>query len=430
MFIVVGIDFHKTDLSIREQFSFNPESMEKVYQDIKKKFNQTLILSTCNRMEVYFNGYGNKQIAEKMIDWLINYCGFQQKSKVNQDIKKNFYSLYGNHAIIHLFEVASGLHSMVIGENQILNQLKNAYKISLKHIKLESMFNKLFQSALAVGKKVRTETEIGKGGMSLGSISVDLVKKLHEKNSNFSVVMIGAGEIAEEVLKSFAHHGKVKVFLCNRDPKKAKLLSEKYKSYFTTNHFPFEQRYEMVAQADITIVSTNSKNFLLKKKELATVLKNRNRFTFFIDLSVPRNIDPEIEELGDSVVYSLDDLYEIIQKNKQGRYQHINECKEIIYQFLEEVSEWYAKKNFFNLKKKWDKFLKQINEEKKLSKKPLVSNQSYNFFLKQFFKNFFEINNIGNLDVPQEKINNLMEKNFLVNSLNQVDLLNLSKDDK
>lgn len=413
MLIVVGIDYHKVHIDDREHFSVSEEDLPELYKRFTEFFNhasessltsfsdipstltphqvktskkleqqelQLVCISTCNRLEIYFNA--DKEQVASFIDWLMEIFLPTTGTKQNQQnvvlahreaIREKFYYYFAGGAERHLFSVAAGLHSMVLGENQILNQLKRAYQIAMELTNLSPYFHKLFQTAIAVGKRVRSETDISRGGMSLGSVTVDLIKKLYERDSEFKVGLIGAGEIAEEVLKSLAHHGKVEVEVCNRNPERAQKLIDSYQSYashFKARYIPFEERYVMAANADVVVVSTNASEYVLTNPDLVQVIGDTCRFGFFIDLSVPRNIDPKIEEINDLVVYTLDDLDRVIEESYSRRNDQVSQCEKIIEAELHKFGEWQNKRAVYGFKDQlhehWKKFVKNQNHKQQV----------------------------------------------------------------
>lgn len=391
MILIVGIDFHNMGVEEREIFSLSPDFLPQIYNEIHAHHPEAVFLSTCNRMEVYFSGSAHS--SSTMINWLLaRFIPSNTPEKKIKLLKTKFYHYRGSQAARHLFEVAAGLHSMVIGENQILHQIKRAYQDANNQLTLDAEFHKLFQTALGLGKKVRSQTDIGRGGMSLGSVSVDIIKKFYEKKSHFTVALIGAGEIAEEVLKSLIHHGQIQIQICNRDSKRVKKLLNYYQKYFNVEYIPFEERYQAASKANVIVVSTNAPEYVITYPELEKKQDGHFKFTFFIDLSVPRNIDPKISELPDIVLYTLDDLDKVISENYTQRSSQINLCHNLIEEQLQDFQEWKNKRRLFVVKQEWEKLLKDVNKERQKNQEKLISSKKLDIFFEKYYQKMFEWN--------------------------------------
>lgn len=342
--IVFGIDFKTASLPERERFHFAEDKLPQAYDLAKEMDFAPVIVSTCNRVEIYLWSFlkpkDEKKELKKLKDFIMRYHGF---AKINFD--KMFYKEIGPTALLHLFESACGLASLIVGENQILHQLKDAYRIAGAHVSLPTEMARAFEFAFACGKEVRTKTNIGKGGMSLGSVTIDLLKEVYDKNDEITIALLGAGEVAEEVLSSLTHYEKAKIIVLNRTKKNADRLMKKFshrKVYFE----PIEKLYEVIDKSNLVITSAVSSDFLIRKDQL---LKKRPhmKFLFFLDLGVPRNIDPSVGELKDVVLYTIDGLKRIVEKNAKLRVMEFDKAKMIVGQKLNEWDQWRQRRIFF-----------------------------------------------------------------------------------
>ena len=336
--VLVGLNFRSAPIEVREKIYFSAEDFKTYYlMATKKNIKEIVILSTCNRVEIYSCGTNGTEIIANIMEFICKYHKISQEK-----LEKHLYKMLGAKALLHLFKVSSSLNSMVIGENQILGQVKKAYELATLANTCGTYLNKIFQQSIAVGKKTRTQTNISKGGVSIGSVAVDLIKEVYEKDSTFTICLVGAGEMAEEVLKSLFNHGKVKVFICNRSFNKATILSKNFGGIPE----PLSNLYKIIPQCDVVISSTASFQFMVEKSKLQEVLLGRSKFIFFIDLSVPRNIDPLISNLDDIVIYTVDDLQKVILTNKNQRNEEVNKVLEIINQALVDFNQWKIKQIF------------------------------------------------------------------------------------
>ncbi len=340
--IVVGINYKNTPLTLREKFYFTQAEIAEL-QKSHMPF-PFVILSTCNRTEIYFKKKSSthselKKQTNKLITILLQY-----KKLPKKEIMNFFYIFYSEKAIYHLFKVAAGLNSMILGENQILGQIKEAYNFSFKNQQLPAYFNKIFQEAITVGKKARSKTAINRGGSSLGSVTIDIIKNVFPNQKKLKILVFGAGEIAQEVLNNLKNLNleKVKVYITTRTNK-------------TNDHFLAEEKIEWInlnnkkvimRECDIVIAATSTKNYVVHYEEYVNELKSNFKPRLFIDLGVPRNIDPKIKTLEDTILYTLDDLKGTVNQNYQKRIGEVNQVKKIIDEHLINLEKWRVKKDF------------------------------------------------------------------------------------
>ena len=345
--LLVGLNYKIADLDLREKLHFENEYLNEalkiLYDD--KSVHECAILSTCNRVELYVGAYDKLQATKELIQFLSNFHGVPENT-----LKEHVYIKECGEAVQHLYNVSSSLDSLVVGENQILGQIKTAYETSLELGYTNTLTNKLFQSAISIGKKVRTETNIGLGSSSVGSASVDLIKNIFPKNFQFQALILGAGKISKLTINSLKSYTNVDIMIINRSSEKAIAIAKEINGAWA----PWEERYQYITQSDVILVSTSSPEFVIKKDDLSSALKSASRhMTLFIDLSVPRNIQPSIQDIDNVVLYCIDDLQSIVGKSLKKREQEIQNCKEIIEESTQEFTQWFNSAALINDYKKW-----------------------------------------------------------------------------
>ncbi len=356
--ILIGINYKDAPINIREKFYFSSKDITALEKEhLKFPF---LILSTCNRTEIYFEKPNLKPKSlkaeiDKVISILTDY-----KKLAKSEMIEFFYIFFNEKAISHLFEVAASLNSMIIGENQILGQLKKAYAFSSKG-KMTPYFNKVFQEAIAAGKKIRTKTAIGKGGVSLGSLTVDMIKTIFKGEKKLKLLIFGQGKIAREVLKNIAKLEIETIYLITKSHRK-KPSPAKQKNVKLVR---LEDKMDFVREADIIVTAAAASEYVINHRECSNHLNNQFKLRLFIDLGVPRNIDPAINQMEDTLLYSLDDLRENINLNYSKRINEINQAKLIIYEHIDKLEKWRIKKSFFEIYLNVEKQIKSIDDERR-----------------------------------------------------------------
>lgn len=336
--ILVGINHKSATIELREKLHFDgtiiKEAIRKLFH--KDEVEECAILSTCNRVELYASSSDVSRGWNSLKKFLVEY------HQINDvDIAPHLYELSEEEAVTHLFRVASSLDSLVIGENQILGQVKSAYHTAQSEGCTKNLLNRLFQSAISTGKKVRTETAIGVGSLSVGSSAVDLIKEVFPKNYSFKVCLLGAGKISELAAKSLSQHGRVEFTVVNRHLQKAQSLANKIGGCVGK----FEDHYLHVLEADVSFVCINGGCILEKEifiQHLRSVKGSKMRF--LIDLSVPRGVDPLIESIDDTVLYCIDDLKKIIKNNEKKRLEEIQSSEQLVSGGVDEFFTWYYKR--------------------------------------------------------------------------------------
>jgi len=325
-----GINHQTAPLAIRERVAFHAEGIVQALHDLagQRPVKEAAILSTCNRTEIYCNTAEPQQA----IHWLADYHKLKP-----QAIEPYLYTLPQDQAVKHAFRVASGLDSMVIGEAQILGQMKQAVKTAEKAGTLGLLLHKLFQSTFSVAKEVRTATEIGANSVSMAAASVRLAERifptLHEQN----VLFIGAGEMIELCATYFAAQKPKHITVANRTLERARLLAQRFGgTAITLNELP-----DQLSNYDIIVTSTASPLPILGKGLVERSIKARkHRPIFMVDLAVPRDVEAEVAELDDVFLYTVDDLSQIVQEGMESRQTAVVQAEAIIDTSVESFMHW------------------------------------------------------------------------------------------
>ena len=321
-FITIGINYTTAPVAIRERLAFPLEVLQLALQDLVsiKEISEAAILSTCNRTEFYCITQSDNQ--NLLIDWIA-----QNKQIAIQDLTPYLYCHKDKATIRHIFRVACGLDSMVLGEPQILGQMKTAYQSACDAGTVGKLLGKLFQHTFNSAKKVRTDTEIGSSPVSVAFAAVQLAQQIFDKLSEQTALLIGAGETIELAARHLNQQGVGRIIIANRTFEKAHTLAAQFNGYAISlaeipNH---------LAEADIVISSTGSQLPILGKGSVESALKKRKRKPIFmVDLAVPRDIESEVEQLDDVYLYTVDDLQHTIEQNMNSRRQAAEQAEEII----------------------------------------------------------------------------------------------------
>ena len=328
MIVAFGLNHKTASLDLRGKLSFAPEIVEKVLHDARTILHvrEIVLLSTCNRTEVYL--FGNVS-DHQIVTWLAMIKG----TEINA-LSECFYSFRNEHAVKHMIEVASGLDSLVLGEPQIFGQIKSAFSVAKEAGTVSVNLEKVFQFIFSAAKRVRTETAIGKNPVSVASASVNLASKIFSDLGEAHALLIGAGETIELVAKHLVDNGIGKLTVANRTLNRARSFSER----FSADVILLSDMPEMLKTVDILISSTASQLPILGKGAVESALRRRKyKPMFMVDIAVPRDIEPQVEELADVYLYNVDDLADFIEDNVKARNIEANVAKVII---AEEVNSW------------------------------------------------------------------------------------------
>ena len=334
--ILVGVNHKTTPVEIREKLAFSQVKLEASLEQLvsSPEITENIILSTCNRVEIY----ARVENTDRGIQLLQNFiCDYHGISRGNLD--QYFYSYRDNQAVEHLFRVSSSLDSMVLGEAQILGQVKDAYNTALSFSSTGMVLNQLFEKAFNVAKKVREETGISERGVSISSAAVELAKKIFEDLENHSVMLVGTGEMAELAAKHLISYGVKTVYVASRTYERAATLAQSLNGCA----LDFKSFKEEMHRADIIITSTAAPNFIIHKEMMeAAIQKRKNKPIFLIDIAVPRDIAPEVNELENVYLYDIDDLQNVVNANMEERQKEAENAMEIIKQEVTKFNNWFS----------------------------------------------------------------------------------------
>jgi len=333
---LLGASHHMTPIEVRERLAFSPQQLPAALRGIHglPSILECLIISTCNRTEVVAvirkEGTGIREIREYLLD-------FHQLDE--KDLPQGFYHHLGIDAVRHLFRVTSSLESMVVGEPQILGQVKDALQCAQETGTIGPFLGNLMNQAVRVAKKVRTETGIAQNAVSVSFAAVELARKIFGELADKVVLLIGAGEMSELAARHLIGNGVTTILVANRTFERAQELAR----HFGGEPVPFEQIHETLDRADIVITSTGAPHLILTKADITAALhKRKNRPMFLIDIAVPRDIDPEANKCDNVYLYDIDDLQMVVEANIKGRQKEAKKASEIIDQELERFAKEYS----------------------------------------------------------------------------------------
>lgn len=320
--LAVGINHKTAPVEIRERVSFAPERMTQALHDLvaRPHVNEAAILSTCNRTELYC---GLDQIDETVIvEWLREYHALGGK-----DLVPYVYKHPDQSAVRHMLRVASGLDSLVLGEPQILGQMKQAYATASDAGTVGKLLGRLFQHTFAVAKQIRTDTAIGSSPVSVAFAAVSLAKQIFTNFPQHTALLIGAGETIELTARHLKESGIGRMIIANRTVERAQQVAAEFNAYaISLADIPIH-----LAEADVVISSTASPLPILGKGAVETAIKSRkHRPMLMVDIAVPRDIEAEVAEIEDVYLYTVDDLQEIIQEGLKSRQEAAKQAEEII----------------------------------------------------------------------------------------------------
>jgi len=331
---LVGLNHKTAPVEIRERFALvdvGPSDFLKGLSE-PKKVDEILCLSTCNRVEILFVGRGLDEPLDYVINRWAELCG-QDKGLLVPCL----YTYKDREAIFHLFEVASSLDSMVVGEPQILGQLKDACKRAVEQSTTKTILNRLLHRSFSVAKRIRSETKIAQNAVSISYAAVELAKRIFSEFNNKTAMLIGAGEMAELAATHLLNAGVKKLIVVNRTFSRAKELARRFKG----EAYPFSQLFELLVYVDIVISSTGSNISIIHLKDMKEIIKKRKyRPMFFIDIAVPRDIDPDVNNLDNVYLYDIDDLKGVVNENLQRRSKEAELAQDIIAEEVEKFEMW------------------------------------------------------------------------------------------
>ena len=329
-----GLNHRTASVEVREKFAladFNP--LREGLISLDGPITEALVLSTCNRVEIRCVGSSSvKDVENKVLNIWAGFC----KADINL-LQKNMYFYQDLEAVEHLFTVASSLDSMVLGEPQILGQLKDAYRKAVEEQTAKVIINRLLHKSFSVAKRVRTETAVAANAVSISFAAVELAKRIFGDLSKHSAMLIGAGEMAELAAIHLLNNGVQEILVVNRTLERAKELATRFQGRAAC----LDNLYENLLFVDIVISSTGAPSTIIQAKDIRKILKKRkHRPIFFIDIAVPRDIDPDVNQVDNVYLYDIDDLKEVVEENLANRKAEAEKARLIIAQEVEKFAQW------------------------------------------------------------------------------------------
>lgn len=322
--VVVGLSHHSSPVTLREKFAFAEAKVPAALQSIRETgiAEEAVILSTCNRVEIYAStSLDPRRAFAELHEFLVRIHDYRDP------ITDELYKLAEPDSVEHLFKVASGLDSMVLGETEILGQLKKSYEMALQHQHTGPRLNKAFQRAFNVAKHIRTETNIQRGSISVASVAVELAEKIFDSLDQRQVMVIGAGETSEKAARALLSRGAHSVIVSNRSHDRAVALAAELGG----RAVHFDDWSREFANIDIAISSTSAPHYILDRARLEPLMKLRkNHPLLLIDIAVPRDIEPDVNFLDDVYLYNIDDLQKIAADYLRQRKEEVARCEAII----------------------------------------------------------------------------------------------------
>jgi glutamyl-tRNA reductase len=312
-------------VELRERLAVGEEQLAEALCGLKSRANisETCIISTCNRTEVYAVTASREDDAA-LVEFLAEYGGISL-----EDLGACVYSRPGHHAVAHLFEVACGLDSMALGETQILGQIRGAYCVACDCHSTATVLNNLFQRAIAVGKRVRTETAISRGSFSIGSAAVDLARFVFRSLHGRSALLLGAGKMSDLAARHLRADGVERLLVCSRTPEKVERLVEELDG----EAVPVDKFEEAIHGVDVVISSTSTREPIITRELMERVMAARARTPIFlIDIAVPRDVEPEVAQLDGVFLYNIDDLKLLVDRSRSDREAEVAKVRAIIDQ--------------------------------------------------------------------------------------------------
>jgi glutamyl-tRNA reductase len=337
MICVVGLSHKTAPLDIREKFATSADVLPEVLARLasRTELREVMFLSTCNRVEVFASAAAPDQVTAAVDAARAVMCD-HAGAGYSDEVLPYFYERRGPEAMRHIFRVAASLDSMVLGEPQILGQVKEAYEAAIAAGTLRSTLARCMSKALAVAKRVRTETEIGAGTVSISSVAVDLATRIFGDLSDRTVLLLGAGEMAEAAARSLVKGARA-LRICNRSFDRAAALAGEMHAAAV----PWDALGEELAVADVVVASTASTSYVVTRKMVQRAMKQRKgRTLLLVDIAVPRNVEPTAHGIDNAYVFNVDDLEQEVARGRQARHLHVDAANAIVEEGVAEFLAW------------------------------------------------------------------------------------------
>jgi len=335
--VVTGLSHHTCPVEVREKLGFTTQAVPRALLRLGSQFDGggAVILSTCNRVELYLHHPGEpRELGRQMCAFLSEWHNVPEA-----EFADHLYEYHGREAVGHLFRVASSLDSLVVGEAQILGQVHDAFIAAQAAQTTDKVLNALFQQAFSLAKRLRTNTDIGAGQVSISSVAVVLAASIFMDLSDKTVMIVGSGDVAELTLKSLVGRGVKDVLIANRHPERAEALAEAFQG----RPVPFESLRDHLYRADILIGATAAPRFVLHPEDFQHAMPRRDHAPMFvIDIAVPRDVDPATSALDNVYVYDIDDLEKVVNQNMEARRREMERCLAAVEQEADKFVRWMS----------------------------------------------------------------------------------------
>lgn len=355
--LALGINHKTAPVSLRERVTFSPDTLDQALESLlaQPMVQGGVVLSTCNRTELYLSVEEQDNLHDRLVRWLCDYHNLNE-----EEVRNSLYWHHDNDAVSHLMRVASGLDSLVLGEPQILGQVKKAFADSQRGHAKASELERMFQKSFSVAKRVRTETDIGASAVSVAFAACTLARQIFESLSSVTVLLVGAGETIELAARHLREHNVKKMIIANRTRERAQRLADEVGAE-VINLAEIDERLK---EADIIISSTASPLPIIGKGMVERALKaRRNQPMLLVDIAVPRDVEPEVGKLANAYLYSVDDLQSIIQHNLAQRKAAAVEAESIVEQEAHEFMAWLRAQSASATIREYRSQAEQVREE-------------------------------------------------------------------
>lgn len=333
--VVVGLSHKTAPIELRERVAFGKDELRVALPQLHlhECVSECAILSTCNRTEIYAVVSTVDCGSAACIEFLAH-----SRDIKSDELTKHLYTLVDEACARHLLRVAAGLESMMLGETQILGQVRDAHRVASECNTLRAALHELFQTAIRAGKRARAETGISEGALSVGGAAVELAKRIHGNLHRCNVLLIGAGEIGRVTAKAIVRTGVRKLWVANRTFERAVKLAMQLGG----EAIPYNRMFEWLPQADIVITSTGSSVPIISRDDILNAMRaRRHRPLFIVDIAIPRDVDPTVGEIDSAFLFNIDDLQAVVDQNIAQRQQHIAAVEKIVHQELECFMRWW-----------------------------------------------------------------------------------------
>lgn len=355
--VLIGLNFRTAPVALREKISFQPRDIPAALERLEDEHPETelLLLSTCNRTELYVAGQSANKVKATLVESLLG----SGDAALDGDHLEHFYIKEDTDAANHLMAVASGLDSMVVGETEVLGQVKQAYSMATEAKTISKVLHPVFQAALRAAKRVHTETDLCRGRVSVSSVAVEFARKVFDDLKSKTIMIVGAGETGELAFRSLVGKGAGQVLILNRSLDKAESLAAKYGG----RAIELDRLKECLPQVDIVISSTSAEHCVIDVDMVKNAIAVRHsRPILLIDIAVPRDIEQGVGDLDNVYLYDIDDLQQVASENMAKRHKAVGKAQHIIHEELNELAAIFDSGSLESLMKHLSDYARRIED--------------------------------------------------------------------